>query len=78
MQVHASKGATLGGGGGSGPGSNIALIAGLRQTLAQAMQQNAMMRARLQKIHIDSEVADLPAVSSKFRSCRTRNLLLSF
>ena len=62
-QVHASKGATLGGGGGSGPGSNIALITSLKQSLGQAMQQNSMMRARLQKIHIDSEVGDMPSVS---------------
>ena len=55
----------MGGGGGSGPGSNIALIASLKQSLGQAMQQNSMMRARLQKIHIDSEVADLPSVSWK-------------
>ena len=62
LQVHASKSATLGGGGGSGPGSNIALIASLKQSLSHAMQQNSMMRARLQKIHIDSDVSDVPSV----------------
>ncbi|CAM6053555.1 unnamed protein product [Sphagnum tenellum] len=44
-------------------GGNFALVASLRQSLNQAMQQNSMLRSRLQKIHMDSDVADLPLVS---------------
>ncbi len=62
-QAHASKAGTLGGGGGSGPGSNVALIASLRQSLNQAMQQNSVLRAKLQKIHLDSDVSEIPTVS---------------
>ncbi len=59
-QQQMSKTGTLGGS--SGPGSNVALIASLRQSLNQAMQQNSMLRARLQKIHLDSDLGDLPMV----------------
>lgn len=41
----------------------MALVASLKQTLNQALQQNAMLKARLQKIHLDSDVGDLPVVS---------------
>ena len=62
MPKSSTLGGAGGGGGGSGPGSNVALVASLRQSLNQAMQQNAVLRAKLQKIHMDSDLADLPAV----------------
>ncbi len=58
LEQQSTKSGTL------GPGSNVAVIASLRQALNQAMQQNSMLRARLQKIHLDSDVGDLPLVRS--------------
>jgi len=54
-----TKTSTLTGGGG-----NVALVASLRQSLNVALQQNGALRSRLQKIHMDSDVADLPIVAS--------------
>ena len=45
----------------SGPPS--LLINSLRSTLATALQQNSLMRAKLQKIHADSDFGDLQPVS---------------
>jgi hypothetical protein len=45
----------------SGPPS--LLINSLRTTLATALQQNSLMRAKLQKIHADSDFGDLQPVS---------------
>ncbi len=36
----------------------------LRQALNQALQQNASLRAKLQKIHMDADVSDLPQIPS--------------
>ena len=53
-----NKTATLGGGG----GSNMQHIATLRQTLQQALQQNNILRGKLQKIQMDADISDLPQV----------------
>ena len=55
-----NKNSTLGGTG----GGNMQQIASLRQTLNQVMQQNNALRSKLQKIHIDSQIDDLPQVST--------------
>ena len=45
----------------SGPPS--LLLANLRHVLAQALQQNSLMRAKLQRIHADSDFNDLQPVN---------------
>ena len=52
-----NKTATLGG------GSNMQHIATLRQTLQQALQQNNILRGKLQKIQMDADISDLPQVN---------------
>ena len=44
----------------SGPPS--LLVANLRHALSQALQQNSLMRAKLHRIHADSDLADLQIV----------------
>ena len=58
-----NKTATLGGGG----GSNMQHIATLRQTLQQALQQNNILRGKLQKIQMDADISDLPQVCTFFQ-----------
>lgn len=43
--------------------NNVLMVASLRQSLNQVLQQNAKLRARLQKIHLDADISDIPAVS---------------
>jgi hypothetical protein len=70
-------GGTLGGMAGSGTiglgtlgqsGPPSLLVANLRHALTQAMQQNSLMRAKLQKIHADSDFSDLPQVTNEILS----------
>ena len=61
-----NKTATLGGGG----GSNMQHIATLRQTLQQALQQNNILRGKLQKIQMDADISDLPQVFFFFSNIR--------
>ena len=62
MTKTATLGAVSSGSGNSG--GNVAMIASLRQSLNLAMQQNSMLRARLNKIHLESDIGDLQAVSA--------------
>ena len=52
-----NKTTTLGG------GSNMQHIATLRQTLQQALQQNSILRGKLQKIQMDADISDFPQVN---------------
>ena len=45
-----------------GLGGNMHQIAALKNSLNYATQQNSLLRAKLQKIHLDSQVDDLPPV----------------
>ena len=45
-----------------GNAGNMQQVASLRQTLNQVMQQNSLLRGKLQKIQIESQVEDLPQV----------------
>jgi len=53
-----NKSSTLG-----GAGSGIQQIASLKQTLNQALKQNAMLREKLQKIFREADTTDIPQVS---------------
>ncbi len=64
MSKTGTLGAGAGGTIGSGPGSNVALIASLRQSLNHSMQQNSMLRTRLQKIHLDSDIGEFGMAST--------------
>ena len=46
-----------------GAGSGIQQIASLKQTLNQALKQNAMLREKLQKIFREADTTDIPQVS---------------
>ena len=48
----------------SGPPS--LLVANLRHALTTALQQNSLMRAKLHRIHADSDLADLQPVNPLF------------
>ncbi|XP_059093305.1 oxysterol-binding protein-related protein 3-like [Tigriopus californicus] len=61
-EMNASKAATIGGAG-TGTAGNMAMISSLRQSLNQALQQNSTLRAKLQKIHLDSDVGDLAPIA---------------
>ena len=67
-----NKTATLGGGG----GSNMQHIATLRQTLQQALQQNNILRGKLQKIQMDADISDLPQVCTFFSDIRLTTAIL--
>ena len=49
-----------------GAGSGIQQIASLKQTLNQALKQNAMLREKLQKIFREADTTDIPQVSTYF------------
>ena len=56
-------------------GSNsMAIVASLKQSLSQALQQNSMLRGRLQKIHLDSDISDLPMISAGNVETLTRGM----
>lgn len=61
----------------SGPPS--LMVANLRHALAQALQQNSLMRQRLHRIHADSDIADLQMVSAPMETLpRGMNQSLSY
>ena len=51
-----------------GLGGNMHQIAALKNSLNYATQQNSQLRAKLHKIHMDSQIDDLPPVSIPFTS----------
>lgn len=56
-QLQQQKTATL------GQGSQHQQVAQLRNALNQSLQQNSMLKARLQKIHLDADVSDIMTVN---------------
>ncbi|XP_040574708.1 oxysterol-binding protein-related protein 3 [Lepeophtheirus salmonis] len=56
--------------------NTAALVSSLRSSLNQAIQQNTMLKSRLQKIHMDSEISELPSINSEGNNTLPRNITL--
>ena len=48
---------------GANSSNSVAVIASLRQSMNQVMQQNTLLRSKLQEIHSLSDMGNMPVVS---------------